>query len=46
MVGNFSLAIYSFVTAPTDADTAYVRKARVALELGDDVPLFNFATYD
>ena len=33
------------VAAPTDADAAYVRKARVALEVADEMPLFRFAIY-
>jgi hypothetical protein len=33
------------VTEPTDADAADVRRARVALELDDDMPLFKFAIY-
>ncbi|KAF8798329.1 hypothetical protein BYT27DRAFT_7151134 [Phlegmacium glaucopus] len=33
------------VTAPTDADAAYVQRARAALELDDDKPLFKFAVY-
>ena len=32
------------VTVPTDADAAYVQKARVALEL-DDKPVFKFSIY-
>jgi len=34
------------VTAPTHADTAYIRKARVALELDDDTSFFKFAIYN
>ncbi|KAF8816919.1 hypothetical protein BYT27DRAFT_7247809 [Phlegmacium glaucopus] len=34
------------VAAPTDADAAYIQRARATLELDDDKPLFKFAVYN
>jgi hypothetical protein len=56
MVGDFFLWRYTHslraargldesVTTPTDADATYAQRARVALELDDDTPLFKFAIH-